>query len=357
MPPGALALRAPGEGLKPLRSDGGRRPMDGSGEVWDVIIAGAGFAGLATAAEVHARKLLLDRFPVGGHQVSACATFVRVMEEFGCGSAILRTFDSIVLHMPRPLRVPLVEPLCTFDFGRLCRTLMARAQAEFLRTTVRGLEGDAVVTDAGRLRGRYLVDATGWAGALTNGAFRRGRRLAFGIEVDTDWDDGDLHLFVDPRLVRWGYGWAFPTAGGSRVGVGSYDTAQGLRASLAALLRRLGTEGGKPHGGPIPWDLRGGVHGRVFLVGDSAGVALPVTLEGIRRSLEAGRRCGRLLDEVVHGRLGLGEALRRHDAEVRRARRAYRLLGLLQGSICRPLDPLMRYLTRPRGLQRLYLRV
>lgn len=331
--------------------------MGGPTEGWDVIIAGASFAGLATAAEVEARKLLLDRFPVGTHQVSACATFVRVMEDFGCGDAVLRTFDSIVLHMPRPLRVPLVEPLCTFDFQRMCQGLFARARAQFLRTTVRGLEGDEVVTDGGRFRGCYFVDASGWHGVLTTGAGRRERRLAFGIEVDADWDDGDLHFFVDRRLIRWGYGWIFPTDSGSRVGVASYDTAEGLKASLEALLGRIGAQGRNLHGAPIPWDLRGGVHGRIFLVGDSAGLALPVTLEGIRRSLEAGRRCGRLLNEVVHGRLGLDEALRRHDAEVRRAQRAYRALGFLQKGLSRPLGLAMRYLTRPRMVQRLYLRV
>ncbi len=331
--------------------------MEGAGEGWDVIIAGAGFAGLATAAEIDAEKLLLDRFDVGTHQTSACATFVRVMEAFGCDGDILRTFDSLVLHMPRPLRVRIVEPLCTFDFHRTCQRLFSRSRADFIRTTVRSLEGGEVVTDGGRFPGRYFVDASGWRGVLTNDLGRRGRRLAFGIEVDTDWDDGDLHFFVDPRLIRWGYGWVFPTDGGSRVGVESYDTAEGLKASLGALLNRLGVEGRNLHGAPIPWDLRGGVHGRVFLVGDSAGVALPVTLEGIRRSLEAGRRCGRLLDEVVHGRLSLSEALRRHDAEVRRAQKAYRLLALLQRNICRPLDLALRHLARPRALQRLYLRV
>lgn len=92
-------------------------------------------------------------------------------------------------------------------------------------------------------------------------------------------------------------------------------------------------------------------------MGDAAGLALPVTLEGIRRSLVAGRRCGQLLDGVVQGRWSLEEALRRHDTEVRRAQKVYRLLALLQRNMCQPLDLAMRYLATPRALQRLYLRV
>jgi flavin-dependent dehydrogenase len=324
---------------------------------WDVVVAGASFAGLATAAEVDGKTLLLDRFDLGTHQTSACGTFVPVLEAFGCEDSILRTFDVLVLHMPRPIRIPLVHPLCTFDYARLCKGLFARSRATFLRATVRGLEGDEVVTDVGRFPGRCFVDATGWHGALTDGSNGRNRRLAFGLEVDTDWVDDDIHFLVDPRLVPWGAGWIFPTDDGARVGVASYGPAKGLRASLAALLRRLHVEGRNLHGGAIPWDLRGGAHGKVFLVGDAAGLALPLTLEGIRRSLEAGRRCGRLVDAIVHGRMDLEEGLRRHDAAVRQGERAYRLLTFIQRSVGKGLDPLIGQMSRPRALQKLYLGV
>lgn len=298
---------------------------------WDVIIAGASFAGLATATEIEADAAILDRFDVGSYQTSACGTFVRVLSKFGCEDSILRTFDTLVLHMPRPIHIPLIQPLCTFDHRRLCEGLSARSRARFFRATVQGLQGNEVVTDAGRFHGRYFIDATGWHAALTDTRRGDGRSLAFGLEVDTDWEDENIHFIVNPHIVPWGAAWIFPTDVGSRVGVGSSGPRRGLESCLATLLRCLGVEGRGIHGAAIPWDLRGGTQGNVFLVGDSAGMALPLTLEGIRRSLEEGRLCGAIVNDVTQGRLSLEEGLRRYDAVVRRSVGAYRSLTFIQG--------------------------
>jgi flavin-dependent dehydrogenase len=324
---------------------------------WDVVIAGASFAGLATASEVRGKAVVLDQFPLGTHQTSACGTFVRTLRELGCEDSILRTFDHLVLHMPRPIRIPLIDPLCTFDYKRLCERLFAQSRAKFVRATVRGLEGREVLTDDGGFTGRCLVDATGWRAVLANGARGRDRHLAFGVEVDTDWEDEEIRFIVDPSIVPWGAAWIFPTDNGSRVGVGSYGPMNGLKSSLATMLRRLDVEGHNLHGGAIPWDLRTGARGKVFLVGDSAGSALPLTLEGIRRSLQAGRLCGRIINDVVQGRLDLTEGLRRYDSVVYKRRWTYRLLATIQSTLGKGLDPLMGHMSRPRVLQRLYLRV
>ena len=43
--------------------------------MYDAIIAGASFAGLATAMQLRGyRVLLIDQYPVGAHQMSACGT-------------------------------------------------------------------------------------------------------------------------------------------------------------------------------------------------------------------------------------------------------------------------------------------
>ncbi|MFQ5870981.1 MAG: NAD(P)/FAD-dependent oxidoreductase [Candidatus Geothermarchaeales archaeon] len=324
---------------------------------WDVVIAGASFAGLATATEIRAKAVILDRYDLGTHETSACGTFVRILKEFGCEEAILRTFDSIFLHAPRPNHIRLVEPLCTFDYRRLCERLFARGRAKFTRVTVRGVQGKDVITDAGPFTSRCLVDATGWSAVLTNGAMRRDRCLAFGLEVDTDWEDEAMHFIVNPRIVRKGVAWIFPTDAGSRVGVASYGPTNTLRSSLKAFLHRLGAEGYNLHGGAIPWDLQGGAHGKVFLVGDAAGLALPLTLEGIRRSLQAGRLCGRIVNEVIQDRISLEEGLQQYDASVLKGERAYRLLASIQRNLGKGLDPLIGYMCRPRALQKLYLGV
>jgi flavin-dependent dehydrogenase len=45
-----------------------------SREIYDVIIAGASFAGLSVASRLQAKVLLIDRFDIGTYQISACGT-------------------------------------------------------------------------------------------------------------------------------------------------------------------------------------------------------------------------------------------------------------------------------------------
>ena len=54
-------------------------------EKYDVIIAGASFAGLAVASKItNGRALLIDRKYIGVHQTSACGTTIGLVKEVGC---------------------------------------------------------------------------------------------------------------------------------------------------------------------------------------------------------------------------------------------------------------------------------
>ncbi len=327
---------------------------------WPAVIAGAGFAGLAVASEVDEEVALLDRLPVGTHQTSACATFASTLEDLGLARSILRTFNSIYLHMPLPIRVELVDPLCTFDYGVLCRDLFAQGRSKFLLADVRGVARHAVQTNIGTFASRLLVDATGWTarlGSSVDPGVVDLRRLTYGIETQVETGEDTMHFFVDPRLIPWGAAWIFPTDRGSRVGVASYAGAEGLRAALDRLLRLLGALPGEIHGGAIPWAVRPGTVQDIFLVGDAAGLAPPLTAEGIRVTLLHGRHCGRLLDRVLGGSLPLDEALSRYRSTVHRLRGGYRLLGALQRLLDTGVDPWIGALIRRKAVQKAYLRL
>lgn len=327
---------------------------------WPAVIAGASFAGLAVASGIDAEVALLDRFPVGEHQTSACATFRSSLEELGATRAILRSFDSIVLHMPRPLRVQLVDPLCTFDYAALCQELLARAQAKLFLADVRGVTGHAVQTNLGPFVSPILVDATGWTsrlGSFLDPKLADVHRLTVGLETRVDLGEDDMHFFVDPRLIPWGAAWIFPVDHGCRVGVASYAGGDGVREAFERLMRLLGVLPGGVHGGAIPWALRPGTVGDIFLVGDAAGLAPPMTAEGIRIALRFGGYCGRLLDQVINGPLPLEDAVSQYRDAVRRLRLKYWLLGALQRCLGKGVDPLARALISPRIIQKTYLRL
>ncbi len=327
---------------------------------WPAVIAGASFAGLAVAAELEEEVALLDRFPVGSHQTSACATFVSTMEDFGLQRAILRSFDTVILHLPRPVEVDLLDPLCTFDYGLLCRELLSQGRSRFFQADVRGMTDHTVHTNRGGFASALLVDATGWRATLGCSIDPRlvdRRRLTFGLETQVDIHENMMHFFVDPRLIRWGAAWIFPVDRGCRVGVASYGGANGLRGALDLLLHDVAATTGPIHGGAIPWGLRPGTVRDIFLVGDAAGLAPPLTAEGIRLSLRYGRYCGRLLNRVLSGSLSSKEALQQYRSAVRRLRRTYRLLEFFQRGLGHGWDPLYGALIRPKKAQNAFMKL
>lgn len=139
-------------------------------------------------------------------------------------------------------------------------------------------------------------------------------------------------------LVRGGFGWAFPGAEGLAVGVGALVRAGWPRPDLGEALERLldlyGLEPGplgapaprsgatargttspeiaRPAGWPVPLggSRRVWGEGRVLLVGDAAGVANPLTGEGIGPAVWSAELAAR----VIAGRAGAAP-----DSAVRRA--------------------------------------
>ena len=134
-------------------------------ERFDVIIAGASFAGLAVASALRGKNVLvLDPVPIGEHQTSACGTLVSTLTALGLESAIIQVHDELVVHTPGHTFVYPVpeEPFCTFDYGLLCRLLWEQGDATFMLASVSGLEGNDVLTSKGIFHGDAVVDASGW---------------------------------------------------------------------------------------------------------------------------------------------------------------------------------------------------
>ncbi|HET6780497.1 MAG TPA: hypothetical protein VFH67_00175, partial [bacterium] len=218
---------------------------------FDVVIAGASFAGLAAAQRVRGHVALIDKDPIGEGVTSACGAPVSIVRAMGAEASIQQLHEHLVIHTERSRAVwPLPEPFCTFDYKSFCRLAFARANAEFLRVTVLGREGSIVRTSAGDLKGRFLVDATGWRAILAGGPaspYVNRRWMAFGIEteIEREFEPG-LHFYFLPE-IRDGYAWAFPCDGGVRFGVLSYLGRSNLRHALDKFVDRFGVGAGKVH--------------------------------------------------------------------------------------------------------------
>jgi flavin-dependent dehydrogenase len=297
---------------------------------YDVIIAGASFAGLAVARQLRGRVLLLDRQPIGEGVTSACAAPVRTVAVMGASPSILETHDEIVIHTPGgSARWPLPEPFCTFDYRRFCREAAVGIGAQFRLASVQGHQGHIVTTSAGDIAGRYLVDATGPRAALAGRS--RPRYAAFGLESEVPHPVAPgLHFYFVPE-VRDGYAWAFPCGGGTRFGVLSYRGRTQLLPALRRFMQPFGVRPGDVHGGFLATGWPAGVRDGVFTVGDAAGQCLPFSGEGIRTAVLAGIRCGWLLQRVLDGAVSPSQAEHAYRAFVATERRRYR--GLLAANL------------------------
>jgi len=292
------------------------------------LVAGASFAGLAVAQELRDRALLLDGEAIGAGQTSACGAPVRVLEDLGAAASIQDVHHDLVIHTPgREIRWPVPEPFCTFDYAACCRAAFERTGARFIRASVHGHRGGVALTSAGELPARVLIDATGWRAALAaNEAGRSSRYFGLEAEVTAPFAAG-LHFYFWPDIVRDGYAWVFPAGRRrARVGVLSYRGRSALASDLDALLSRLRLPSGPRHGGFLATHLGSPVVDGVFIVGDAAGQCLPLSGEGIRSAVWAGRVCGRLVRHVLDGELPVSDAAARYIAYARRQRRRYRVL-------------------------------
>jgi flavin-dependent dehydrogenase len=355
---------------------------------YDVVIAGASFAGLATALQLRGRVLVLDHQPVGAGQTSACGTTLSALTALGAGHTVQQVHQDLVLHLTprrgptRRLTYRLPYAFCTFDYAALCRTLAGRAAARgvsFARARATGWADGALLTDRGPVEADLVVDATGWRAAVASAidpAYVRRERLSCGLEVELPQPAANraqgLHFWAGQGTVWPGYAWSFPCGATSRLGVIAYAerggaTSKDLRELLDAFLDGPGadywsadgdrswcpggdappqgppthgspTRGRHLHGGFLPCAPRRPVVGPVLVVGDAAGQCLGFTGEGIRPALTFAVRCGQLIQETLEGR--------RSAAEARAANRRYvtlrlpylRLMGALQGAMSRMSD-------------------
>ncbi|MGA7669514.1 MAG: hypothetical protein WBW04_03785 [Nitrolancea sp.] len=300
----------------------------------DVIVAGAGYAGLAAAIQLGARALVIDQHDVGAVQRSACAVPVVVVERFGATDAIIQRYDAAFFHDARGThRFDLKSPYCIINHRRFCRLLWEQSEAGFVKARIRSFTGRSVLTKDGQFEAPLFIDATGWPGMLSapgRSAIDRKIRLTPAIEADVPGTGEGLHIHYVPRIVPKGYGWVFPAGDELRVGVGSYDRSVDLKQSLNGFLDYLGLQGSPARGGMIPWFSANPVIGNVFAAGDAAGHCLPLTVEGIRMALGFGDAAGRTIKSVVDGSRSLEAAAEEYRTVCYLHRRSFTAMRLSQ---------------------------
>jgi digeranylgeranylglycerophospholipid reductase len=158
-------------------------------------------------------------------------------------------------------------------------------------------------------------------------------RISRGLEVHPEGGGVDLDVWIDRSLIPKGYAWSVPARGEQRVGVGSYEPRDHVKAPTREIAERLGVPPVRYQGNWFPHKLRPAAEDGVFFVGDSAGHCFPLSGEGIRTAFYFGIACGRELRAVLAGERTREQALRAYGAFSRRHAPAFAWALALQRAI------------------------
>ncbi|MFF0809440.1 FAD-dependent oxidoreductase [Streptomyces albogriseolus] len=327
------------------------RPGSGGADRTDVLVVGAGLAGLHIATRL-ARQghdvLLVDRRTTLAGAIRTTGIFVRkTLDDFPLPERHLGPPIRRMLLYPPSLSRPvaLVSDRDEFRVGDMAG-LYETSAAVAVEAGVRLALGTRYVGRRNgtfhligregpfRVRARYVVGADGARSSVARDlGLDRNRHLLVGAEevypVAPNGEPPTFHCVLDPRVAPGYLAWAVNDGEHAHVGVAGYADRfpDGLRRAMERFsagapglegVRRPGTV--ERRGGPIPV---GGVLRRIgcadgLLVGDAAGAVSPLTAGGLDPCLRLSDLAAQVLDDAL--RTGAPHALTHYSGASLRSR-------------------------------------
>ena len=278
----------------------------------DLVVVGAGFAGLACArraAERGLSVLVIDQQSLPGQHVRTTGILVKEAQaEWAAPAGLVREIRRVRLYGPSHRHVVLhcdgyhflatrTAALLAFlaDEARRAGAEVRFGQPFTAATTANG----TVLIDGHDASCRFLVGADGAHSRVARAmGLDRNTRLLKGVEREYEPADSDgdcLHCFVDGQRAPGYIGWVVPGVGVTQVGLAVNNSR---KPDLAGFVEHIDARFGlsqrrvlAKRGGMIPINgLLKTLHGdRVLLIGDAAGMVSPLTAGGIHLSYRFGK--------------------------------------------------------------------
>jgi len=317
---------------------------------YDLVVVGAGPAGSSaaySAAKLGCKVALVEKEKVVAETVrTSGVTWIDYCNEFGIPKDCYNPIRTYKFCSPKNKATITQETpnAAVLDVRKTYRFLAEQAKENgvdiFLDTTV-----NDVIKKDGKLSGiransmneelvfhsRIIIDASGFASVIAKslGIVNQWERFGVGAEYEVDAENIEADswwLMVGQIYSPAGYAWIFPVSKTRvRIGVGigkpesDVDPTKRLDEIIADKLgpiKDLGTITNKEfHYGLIPNEglTRKTVYDNLILVGDSAGMANPLVLEGIRYAIKYGRLAGTVSAESLNSGNTSEESLERYE--------------------------------------------
>lgn len=304
---------------------------------YDLIVVGGGPAGSSaafTAAKEGIKIALLEKENSIAETVrTSGVTWIQSIKEFGIPDECYNPVKNFSFCSPNN-EVTISDSIpraAVLDVRKTYRWLAQEAEKAgadiFVKTNISEVikndKGDIVgVSGSGpngkvTFHSKVIVDASGFSSTVCKamGFVTQWKRFGAGAEYEVKAENVDSEtwwLMVGQEYSPAGYAWIFPLGNNIvRIGVGvgkpesNVDPTQRLKELMESKLgpiKKLGkTTPIEFHYGLIPNDglSRKTVFNNLILVGDSAGQANPLVLEGIRYAIKFGRVAGKVAAAAI----------------------------------------------------------
>jgi len=304
---------------------------------YDIVVVGAGPAGSSAAYQASkngVKVALLEKEESVAETVrTSGVTWIQNIKEFQIPDDCFNPIKNYSFCSPNnevTIRDS-VPQAAVLDVRKTFRWLAQQAENEgvdlFVKTNVKDVikneNGDIIGVSANNPEGnvsffgKIIIDASGFGSIVCKsmGFVTQWKRFGAGAEYEVRAQNVDPEtwwLMVGQKYSPAGYAWIFPTSKDTvRIGVGigkpesSVDPTERLKELMELKPGPIGKLGKitpiEFHYGLIPNDglSRKTVYNNLILVGDSAGQANPLVLEGIRYSIKFGRVAGKVAVDAL----------------------------------------------------------
>ena len=318
---------------------------------YDLVVVGGGPAGSSAAfaaAKNGIKVALIEKENSIAETVrTSGVTWIESIKEFGIPENCYNPIKNFSFASPNN-EVTISDSISTaavLDVRKTYRWLSNEAKKKgadiFVKTNINEVikneKNDIVGVSGTGIHGKIafhskvVIDATGFTSTIAKamGFVTQWERFGAGAEYEAEVEKVDSEtwwLMVGQEYTPAGYAWIFPLGNNIvRIGVGvgkpesDVDPTERLKEIIKKKLGKITPI--EFHYGLIPNDglSRKTVFNNLILVGDTAGQANPLVLEGIRYAIKFGRIAGEVASNAIKNKKTDEKALYPYEANWRKA--------------------------------------